>query len=228
MLIRNSGNAQAFYMRTETASSSAVEKVKAKESALSINRKKVAVLSKCRIGQFCRVKGVVDDCKDSGECSEILRVTSADQMDGQQQGETKTTLWYHNGSLVSLVADGPFRKFYYKEPRQEMLAVGARPGSLLFSGKSDGKKYVGTAYIFNRGCGQVPYQVSGPILDNYQSVVLRGQAPRSRFRLSRQRAHRRHTRVQLGSREFFVTEKRCGGFNNSSRRTDKHNFCATT
>jgi hypothetical protein len=135
------------------------------------------VLSKCRIGQFCRVKGVVDECRDSGECSEMLRVTSAARTDGQEQAATKTTLWYHNGSLVSLVAEGSIRKFFYKEPREEMLAVGARPGSLLFSGTSDNRKYVGTAFIFNQRCGQVPYQVSGPILDNYKRVVLRGRAP---------------------------------------------------
>lgn len=135
------------------------------------------VLSKCRIGQFCRVKGVVDDCKDFGECSEMLRVTSAQKMDGQEQTATKTTLWYHNGSLVSLVADGTVRKFYYKEPREEMRAVGAQPGSLLFRGTSDNRRYVGTAYIFNERCGQVPYRVSGPILDNYNRVVLRGRAP---------------------------------------------------
>jgi hypothetical protein len=138
------------------------------------------VLSKCRIGQFCRIKGVVDTCKESGECSEVLRVTSADQMNpAEHQTEPKTTLWYHNGSLVYLVVEGPSRKFYYKEPREEMLAVGARLGSLLFSGKSNGKKYVGTAYIFNARCGQVPYRVTGPILDNFKRVILRGQAPRN-------------------------------------------------
>ena len=135
------------------------------------------VLSKCRIGQFCRVKGVVDDCKDLGECSEMLRVTSAQRTEGQEQTATKTTLWYHNGSLVSLVADGAVRKFYYKEPREEMRAVGAQPGSLLFSGTSDNRRYVGTAYFFNQRCGQVPYRVSSPILDNYKRVVLRGRAP---------------------------------------------------
>ena len=136
------------------------------------------VLRGCRIGQFCKIKGVIDECKDSGECSEMLRVTSAERMNLQEKTEAKTTLWFHNGSIVSLVAKGPLREFYYKEPREEMLAVGARPGSLLFSGRSDGKKYVGTAYIFNSQCGEVPYQVSGPILDNFKRVILHGRAPR--------------------------------------------------
>ena len=37
--------------------------------------------------------------------------------------------------------------------------------------------YEGTAYLFSSDCGPIPYQVSGPILDNYRRVVLRGEAP---------------------------------------------------
>jgi predicted aspartyl protease len=58
------------------------------------------------------------------------------------------------------------------------LEAGARPGSLLFRGRSINRGYVGTAYIFDRRCGHRSYEVSGPILDNYERVVLRGQAPR--------------------------------------------------
>ena len=63
-------------------------------------------------------------------------------------------------------------------PATEYRSQGARSGSLLFQGKSIDGRYVGTAYIFNSGCGRFPYQVSGPILDNYERVVLQGQAPR--------------------------------------------------
>ena len=59
-----------------------------------------------------------------------------------------------------------------------MLQAGARPGALVFRGRSLEGRYVGTAYIFNNVCGPIPYQVSGPILDNYSTVLLRGQAPR--------------------------------------------------
>jgi len=48
----------------------------------------------------------------------------------------------------------------------------------LFKGKSIDGRYAGTAYIFNGSCGQIPYEVSGPILDNYERVVLQGNAPR--------------------------------------------------
>jgi hypothetical protein len=90
----------------------------------------------------------------------------------------KASLWAHNGSTLYLMADGATREFHYNAPRAGMLQAGARPGSLLFTGRSINGRYVGTAYIFNRQCGQLPYQVSGPILDNYERVVLTGQAPR--------------------------------------------------
>jgi hypothetical protein len=94
------------------------------------------------------------------------------------QNAQAASLWEHNGSTVSLTADGSTREFHYDQPRPGMLQAGARPGSLLFTGKSVNGHYVGTANIFNSHCGQIPYQVSGPILDHHERVVLKGQAPR--------------------------------------------------
>jgi S1-C subfamily serine protease len=59
-----------------------------------------------------------------------------------------------------------------------MLEAGARRGSLLFRGQSIKGQYFGTAIIFDNRCGQYTYHVSGPILDGYERVVLKGQAPR--------------------------------------------------
>ena len=59
-----------------------------------------------------------------------------------------------------------------------MLEVGVRPGSLLFRGEIDNGQYSGTAYIFTLHCGQIPFQVNGPILDNDERILLTGQAPR--------------------------------------------------
>ena len=43
-----------------------------------INRSQEAkVLATCRPGRFCRVNGIVEDCKDLDECAEITRVLSA-------------------------------------------------------------------------------------------------------------------------------------------------------
>ncbi len=95
-----------------------------------------------------------------------------------QSSHEPQRLWNHNGSTVYLVAQGRSRKFYYKEPRPGMLSAGAKPGSLLFEGEANGSQYQGTAYIFQARCDPYPYRVSGPILDNYRRVELRGQAPR--------------------------------------------------
>ena len=88
------------------------------------------------------------------------------------------SLWSHNGSTVYLVAEGRSRKFFYKAPRPGMLSAGANPDSLVFEGEAIDNQYQGTAYLFNRRCGQSRYQVSGPVLDNYRRVELRGRAPR--------------------------------------------------
>jgi hypothetical protein len=87
------------------------------------------------------------------------------------------TIWDHNGSVMSLVANGSSREFYYQKPRPGMFEAGARPGSLLFRGQADNGQYSGTAYMFNPRCGQIPFQVRGAILDNDERLVLTGQAP---------------------------------------------------
>jgi hypothetical protein len=91
---------------------------------------------------------------------------------------SQMTYWNHNGSTTYLVANGSSREFFYERPRQGMLEAGAVRGALLFSGEMRDNAYGGTAYIFRGSCGQFPYQVSGPILDDGRRVVLRGQAPR--------------------------------------------------
>jgi hypothetical protein len=88
------------------------------------------------------------------------------------------TFWDHNGSVMYLVANGSSRKFYYQKPRPGMLEAGAHPDSLLFRGQIDNGQFSGTAYLFNAHCGQVPFEVKGPVLDNGGRVALTGQAPR--------------------------------------------------
>jgi hypothetical protein len=95
-----------------------------------------------------------------------------------QTASVEPTIWDHNGSVVYLVANGQSREFHYQKPRAGMLEVGARPGSLLFRGEIDNGQYSGTAYIFSPHCGQIPFQVKGPISDNDERIILTGQAPR--------------------------------------------------
>jgi hypothetical protein len=95
-----------------------------------------------------------------------------------QTASAEPTIWDHNGSVVYLVANGQSREFHYQKPRAGMLDVGVRPGSLLFRGEIDNGQYSGTAYIFSPHCGQIPFQVKGPALDNDERIMLTGQAPR--------------------------------------------------
>jgi predicted aspartyl protease len=88
------------------------------------------------------------------------------------------SLWNHNGSVISLLANGSLREFYYEEPRPGMLEAGARPGALLFRGRSVNGRYIGVAFTFDSRCGQRSYDVSGPILDNYERVILQRRALR--------------------------------------------------
>jgi hypothetical protein len=95
-----------------------------------------------------------------------------------QSPEEGRSLWDHNGSVMYLVANGSSREIYYQKPRPGMLEAGAHPDSLLFKGEINDGQISGIAYIFNAQCGQVPFHVKGPILDNGGKIVLTGQAPR--------------------------------------------------
>jgi len=88
------------------------------------------------------------------------------------------TNWNHNGSVVSLIAEGRSRKFFYQSPRAGMWEAGVRPNTLLFEGEVLGNSYRGTAYVFNHKCGATPYEVAGPILEGGRRVVMKGHAPR--------------------------------------------------
>src|SRR5215813_1317998 len=92
-----------------------------------------------------------------------------------QAASSEPTIWDHNGSVLYLVANGQSREFHYQKPRAGMLEVGAHPGALLFRGEIENGQYSGTAYIFNPHCGQISFQVKGPILDNDERIILTGQ-----------------------------------------------------
>jgi hypothetical protein len=94
-----------------------------------------------------------------------------------QPPEEGRTLWDHNGSIMYLVANESSREFYYQKPRPGMLEAGAHPDDLLFKGQINDGQISGIAYIFNAQCGQVPFHVKGPALDNGSKIVLTGQAP---------------------------------------------------
>jgi hypothetical protein len=87
----------------------------------------------------------------------------------------------HNGSIMSLVeGDGGSRIIYYQAPRSAMAELGVRQGTLLFQGYEANGHWLGTAYVFKRGCLPIPYHVEGSLQSNYYGgryVRLRGPAP---------------------------------------------------
>src|SRR5262245_8472128 len=87
------------------------------------------------------------------------------------------TLWDHNGSQVSLSADGAGRQFRYQTPRASLLEIGVQPGALLFDGRRNGDRYSGTAYVFTKVCGARPYAVAGPVSADQRAVTMYGKAP---------------------------------------------------
>jgi uncharacterized protein/predicted aspartyl protease len=88
------------------------------------------------------------------------------------------SLWLLNNSTMTLVANGPSRSFFYETPSPEAANEGAKTGSVSFEGQMINGQYVGIAYAFDSRCGEIPYKVSGPISENYLSVVLKGPVPR--------------------------------------------------
>jgi hypothetical protein len=100
----------------------------------------------------------------------------AQQQDASPPAER--TLWDHNGSIMYLVANGSSREIHYQKPRPGMLDAGAHPDDILFKGEINDGQFSGIAYIFNAQCGQAPFHVKGPILEDGAKIVLTGQAPR--------------------------------------------------
>jgi hypothetical protein len=96
-------------------------------------------------------------------------------IDAAAQGAT--TLWQHNGSVVSLSSAGARRQFHYQTPASDLLEVGVRSGTLLFDGRRADNQYSGAAYVFSRTCGALPYTVAGPVSLDQRTVTMYGKAP---------------------------------------------------
>nr|WP_321454514.1 hypothetical protein [uncultured Cohaesibacter sp.] len=81
--------------------------------------------------------------------------------------------WWHNGSLMRLVAQGNSRWFYYEHPR---AGLAVEPGTLLFNGTKQGNWYSGTARVFSKYCPGTPmeYYVEGPVAADQLRVTVQG------------------------------------------------------
>jgi hypothetical protein len=87
------------------------------------------------------------------------------------------SLWDHNGSEVSLVAQGQSRRFYYETPSSRLSRQGVKHGDLLFEGQRVGNTYSGFAYVFLLNCPPARYPVQGTVASDQRQVTLQGRAP---------------------------------------------------
>lgn len=127
----------------------------------------------------CRLKSSTgqmaqDDFSNTGVLERDALVTPPAEGSNENRGGSR---WMHNGSVVTLASEGAKREFYYFVPHKGLDHVGVRPGTLLFSGKRSGSTYSGTAFIFNKHCGPLAYQVAGEVSSDDHQVTMEGQAP---------------------------------------------------
>lgn len=87
-----------------------------------------------------------------------------------------SSYWSHNGSVMGLAVEGRKRTIVYVEIRGG-LAKYVKPGSVLFSGISNGNKYKGKAFKFSENLPPLDYEVEGPIMNEGSKVILIGKAP---------------------------------------------------
>jgi hypothetical protein len=88
------------------------------------------------------------------------------------------TQWTHNGSVMTFEDASSSLEIDYLEPRDAMMSVGVRTGTMLFLGTKDGDKIEGSAWMFHPLCGPLRYEVEGQYFNNGSRVVLTGLSPR--------------------------------------------------
>ena len=94
------------------------------------------------------------------------------------QQENKINQWTHDGSVISVIDNNGNLEIDYLKPRKELMTVGVRTETMLFFGTKDGDKVEGHAYIFNKKCGPLPYEVQGRSLNDGRRIVLSGLSPK--------------------------------------------------
>ena len=107
----------------------------------------------------------------------LLHVTATVALSAAASAQGTSTIWNHNGSEVSLSANGNQREFRYRTPRPGLLEVGVQQGTLLFQGTKIDNQYSGTAFLFSKSCGPLPYAVTGPVSPDQRTVTFYGKAP---------------------------------------------------
>ena len=93
------------------------------------------------------------------------------------ENKSFSNFWYHNCSIVGLVAGAnDSRKFYYVRPKSSLQAAVSRQ-PLLFDGAKQSRQYFGETIQFSSTCGDRYYNVGGPIEEDGLGVVMTGERP---------------------------------------------------
>ena len=82
----------------------------------------------------------------------------------------------HNGSDMIIETRGDSVHIRYEKPRAGLASVGAKPGTLLFTGRRAGDNVEGTAFVFKANCPPAAYSVRGRF-NARLNLVLEGSAP---------------------------------------------------
>jgi len=83
----------------------------------------------------------------------------------------------HNGSDMIIETRGDSIHIRYEKPRAGLASVGAKPGTLLFTGDRAGDNVEGTAFVFKANCPPAAYMVRGRFSARF-NLILEGLAPR--------------------------------------------------
>jgi hypothetical protein len=86
-------------------------------------------------------------------------------------------VWDHNGSRMKEVANGGLHTFFYEEPRDGLIEVGVKRGTIGVRVTNRNGTYEGTAYVFSRTCGAVPYPIRGSESFDRQRIIMKGPRP---------------------------------------------------
>ena len=82
----------------------------------------------------------------------------------------------HNTSLMAIVSPAPGEMVItYSRPRPDLYGL-VMPGTVLVQGTWQGPAFTGTAWVFSRWCGAIPYPVNGNV-DGSGALMLFGPAP---------------------------------------------------
>lgn len=83
--------------------------------------------------------------------------------------------WTHNNSSFILITIGNRKKIVFTVVRSGLQQEGVQPGAVIFDGIQNGQSLEGTAYVFSKRCGTIPYTVRGYAEE--RQIVVNGMAP---------------------------------------------------